>query len=78
MLLICLSSKVFIPKLQRLSRGSGPTILWSPALLGPDPAVFWMSLDSMARMMRASGDTNLSHYSRHLANRFNNKQQQKQ
>ena len=61
-------------QLQRLSRGQGPVILWSPTSLGPDPAVFWMSLDTMARMMRASGDTNLSHYSRHLASRLQNKQ----
>lgn len=56
-------------QLQRTARGPGPVILWSPASLGPDPAVFWMCLDTMARMMRTSGDTNLSHYSRHLAHR---------
>ena len=47
----------------------GPITLWSPASLGADPAVFWMSLDTMSRMMTSSGDTNLSHYSRHLASR---------
>ena len=56
-------------QLQRSARGPGPVILWTPASLGPDPALFWMCLDTMARMMRTSGDTNLSHYSRHLAHR---------
>ena len=56
-------------QLQRTARGPGPVILWTPASLGPDPCVFWMCLDTMARMMRTSGDTNLSHYSRHLASR---------
>ena len=56
-------------QLQRTAQGPGPVILWTPASLGPDPAVFWMCLDTMSRMMRTSGDTNLSHYSRHLAHR---------
>ena len=35
--------------------------------LGPDPCVFWVCLDTMVRQLRATGDTNLASYSRHLA-----------
>ena len=46
-------------------RAPGPVLVWSGC--GPDPAIYWMCLDTMARMIRSSGDTNLSHYSKHLA-----------
>ena len=35
--------------------------------LGLDPCVFWVCLDTMVRQLRATGDTNLASYSRHLA-----------
>ena len=35
--------------------------------LGLDPCVFWLCLDTMVRQLRATGDTNLASYSRHLA-----------
>ena len=51
--------------LQATRRAPGPVLVWSGC--GPDPALYWMCLDTMSRMIRSSGDTNLSHYSRHLA-----------
>ena len=51
---------------QSRSRGAGPVLVWSGGC-GPDPAIFWMCLDTMARMIRRSGDTNLSHYTKYLA-----------
>ena len=34
---------------------------------GVNPAIYFMCLDTMLGQMRSTGDTNLSHYSRHLA-----------
>ena len=51
--------------LQAARRAPGPVLVWSGC--GPDPALYWMCLDTMARMIRSSGDTNLSHYSKYLA-----------
>ena len=51
--------------LQAGRRAPGPVLVWSGC--GPDPALYWMCLDTMARMIRSSGDTNLSHYSKYLA-----------
>ena len=43
------------------------TALCSMLQLGLDPCVFWLCLDTMVRQLRATGDTNLASYSRHLA-----------
>ena len=51
--------------LQSTRRAPGPVLVWSGC--GPDPALYWMCLDTMSRMIRRSGDTNLSHYSKYLA-----------
>ena len=51
----------------RQSGCQGPVLVWSAAEVGQDPAIVWMCLDTMSRQMRSTGDTNLSHYSRHLA-----------
>ena len=51
----------------RQRQGAGPVLVWSHSDIGQDPAVTWMCLDTMSRQIRASGDTNLSHYSRYLA-----------
>lgn len=52
--------------IQNQSTRPGPVLVWSGGC-GPDPAIFWMCLDTMARMIRSSGDTNLSHYTKYLA-----------
>ena len=43
------------------------TAVCSMFQLGLDPCVFWVCLDTMVRQLRATGDTNLASYSRHLA-----------
>ena len=50
----------------RERQGTGPVLVWSGGC-GPDPAIYWMCLDTMARMISSSGDTNLSHYTKYLA-----------
>ena len=54
-------------QLCRMRQGTGPVMIWSHVDMGQDPAVFWMCLDTMSRQIRGNGDTNLSHYCRHLA-----------
>ena len=52
--------------LQSERKGTGPVLVWS-SHCGADPAIHWMCLDTMARQVKGSGDTNLSHYTKYLA-----------
>jgi len=44
---------------------SGKVLVYSSS--GVNPAIYFMCLDTMLAQIRSSGDTNLSHYSKHLA-----------